>query len=263
MKKYTYYIPFIILILFGVIFTFLYFINNDYMSDVNKSLNNDINSLKVYLNKYNYDNQGTLDVVAKYKGAHGEAYPSDYSYSFFMNDNKLDIIDVSNYVSFELNKDFIDLIDKLSKVTFEDVDVKVNTEGLFNRVSSVEVIYDDIKVIKKDNNYNIVYKDNVINININKLGYLLTINDSFKMNAFIKSDNDTYSVVINDYAFYVEMRKNNILIKANSPSAIYNGLEVNVSFNKINEYKNKKIDNSVSNPIKRYVDSANLSVWRK
>lgn len=290
MKKLGVFFPVIILALFGIVFMSLYVVNKDFMNNTVNEVLNEVDSLNKYLNKYDYKTSGFLNVSAKYKGAHGESFPSDFSYKFKYENDALNIIDKSDYIRVVNNDKVLYFMKMISKLTKHDVVVKsinrnkitldvnkinkklntkynkayiiVKSTGIVKKVDSIDIIVDDIKISKSKNEYNISYDGNDIYVSTSKLGYTLKVNNIFKMNAFFKKEKDSYSVVINDYVFLIELKNNEIDVKASSPSAIYNGMDIVATFDNDVNTDNLLIDNSIKNPIKRYLDSADLSYWR-
>ena len=73
-----------------------------------------------YLGKRNYKTSGTLDVTAKYKGAHGEHYPGFFNYLFETNlENGIYTVSIGNkdgYVTKQYELELFELVQNLKEV---------------------------------------------------------------------------------------------------------------------------------------------------
>ena len=282
----------IIIILTAVIFLFT--MNND-----KKHIDYSIDLLREglnYLGKRNYKTSGTLDVTAKYKGAHGEHYPGFFNYLFETNlENGIYTVSIGNkdgYVTKQYELELFELVQNLKEVnttkldyvnykkvndTYElDIDVindalstdfkkctiDVTSTGILKDFESSTIKCDDnltIELTEKRTTIN--YYDNVIKIDKNENGFSLNMNDLMKMNTFYENDKSRHNIVIGDDVFYVEAMDNKLFLSVTSQAAIYNGMEITVTYkdivlNKINNLEEIEI------PIFRYFNEYKFNYWR-
>lgn len=266
--------------------------NSRFLLRESKNLFADYEVLYKYLNNHESINSGTIEVNAKYRGAHGENYPNyfnldylnetgkvtfsnnsgflEYSYNNEIQ-NKINIIknlklsDLKKIIKIKNNKIIVDKeqLNLLTNQNFKTVEINFNSHGLIKRIDNIEITLDELKLIKKDRVIEITYNNNLIRITLNSSGYNLNINDILKMNAFINDYKNTYSIIIKDKVFHVEYSDENLIIKALSEGSIYNGMDLivkkkdNISINKNNILTTDEI------PIIRYYSNVDINFWRK
>ncbi|MCH5167790.1 MAG: hypothetical protein J1F35_07910 [Erysipelotrichales bacterium] len=245
-----------------------------------------------FLTKYKIEKSGTLEVSANYRGAHGENYPSEYTYNYRLLD-KLYLED-KEYAEINYDKKILSLFNKLTKLkdidlsncsntkrkngkliitcdknyindiletNFKNIEVTVYTDGLFKEINHITINLDDINLTLNGNDLTIEYLDNSIKISFNGSNYYVNVNDLLKANIII---NDVYScsIVINDKVYYVEVRDNELYIKFNSQAAIYNSVSITAKYGSVTLEKEKLIDKLTDNPIANYIENSDFNIWR-
>lgn len=234
---------------------------------------------------------GKILTSALYKGAHGENYPKDFTYSFVYDKQVLTLendIGSNNRIlkdplvnilfqEITLNKEMFkvikeekikskyilyldeDTINDFLKSNFKEAKLEITASFLFFKIKEIKLFLDDFEITLVDNNVKIQMGNNLINLTINDNNYSLDINSRMRMNAFL-DEKQKYNVVINNNIIYVEVDKENILIKASTPSAIYNGLNLNIKSGTY-EIKNREHIDDINIPIWRYFDGLDLNYW--
>lgn len=300
MKKKIFIIASIVVSLIVIAFISIAIIQNiTYEKSFNVAINR-INNLlrdtKKYLSKYNYNLEGNVKVNAKYKGAHGEIYPSYFQYTFLIDEEKnnltfenngwyftkdidTSIIKIFNNINIDnldkiinvkeksIKSNKIDILlenDNINKIlgtNFKNTKMTIETYGIIiKKVSAINLILDDIKINYKDGTILISKDNNKLRIKLNSLGYSLNINDNLKMNVFLNEDKDQYNIVIYDKVFYLECLNNKVNFSTNTEAAIYNGLDLEIIFDNID--LNQKMETEEKEiPIFRYFNELNFNIW--
>lgn len=283
-------VSFILIILTAsIVIYYTFFKTNNDTQKVIDSLNNLITENYKYFNKFTYGNSGEVSVTAKYKGAHGENFPKDIMYEFnILEYNNLLLKNDTKVYKTNINNDFFKVYQYLKKLDNiknpfvidniqkqnKQINVTINPNH-FNKI--MQTNYQSIKVnIINTSTYTLYLDNQTINFNEssikttlndytytlvkNSQGYSLSINDELKLNAILGHDKNSYSLIINGKAFFIETENNHIIIRASSASSIFNGLNLDINFK-----DNKIIDNNIyqdndENPIIRYYSSLDLKV---
>ena len=268
-------------------------INNNKMNNIIEEVKNDIafkvEDFYVHFNKYTYTNMGSLNINAKYKGAHGEAYPANYTYDFKLVDYNLYIGDDIGYGIQTIDEQIINVINSLSSIKYQDDFIKIvnteevndgviitldnelfnkvfntkydniklliNVEGFIKELSSYTLTLDDVVIKVNDLKINIKESSNEINIILNKNGYSLSLNDKLKMNVFYLDNKNQYNIVINDKVILIETRDNEIYSVLSSEAAIYHSLELTYKFGIANINENIQYDDMNIVPLIRYLNN--------
>lgn len=280
------------ILLIGI--TSIFVVNNKKCEDKAIDLiNTHIQDISKFVNKYEVMNNGTLEINANYKGAHGESYPAKFTYNYelsdklyfendvytyldvntdvlhFLNNIKsIENIDVYKYTKKRSHKNVttysydVNHVNEILNTDFEKVEIKVFTKGIYKVIDYIEVSLDDNKITVNKKDIDITYKNNDIELVKNDAGYYLSINGKLKCNIFINNDNYSFSIVFNNTVYYLEIRDSGLVIKFTSPASIYNSIDIKVSY-KDNKVTKKKISNNFDdNPIIRYLSKSDLSLWR-
>lgn len=268
-------------------------INNNKMNNIIEEVKTDIidkvEEFYVNFNKYKYTNSGTLNINAKYKGAHGEAYPASYTYDFKLVDNNLHIGNDEGYGIQTINDQILSIINKLVSINYEDDFIKIvkkenvsngvlvtldsepfnkvfntkyqniklliNVEGFIKKLSNYTISLDNV-VIKVDNlKINIKESENEMNIILNKNGYSLVFNDIFKMNVFYLDNKNQYNIVIDNKVILIETKENEIYSVLSSEAAIYHSLELNYQFGNASINENVQYEDMNIVPLIRYLNN--------
>lgn len=268
-------------------------INNNKMNNIIEEVKTDIidkvEEFYVNFNKYKYTNSGTLNINAKYKGAHGESYPASYTYDFKLVDNNLHIGNDEGYGIQTINAQILSIINKLVSINFEDDFIKIvkkenvsngvlvtldsepinkvfntkyqniklliNVEGFIKKLSNYTISLDNV-VIKVDNlKINIKESENEMNIILNKNGYSLVFNDIFKMNVFYLDNKNQYNIVIDNKVILIETKENEIYSVLSSEAAIYHSLELNYQFGNASINENVQYEDMNIVPLIRYLNN--------
>ncbi len=282
----------IIIVLLLVFIASIYFINKNY---TNKQIDAFINKYQVfyqYINKHPIYDEGVIDVSANYRGAHGENYPNKFKYNYKLEDSLAYFSNEEGYKEYKYDSQLYELIKKIralapnelnniirnskikdnkvivdvseiNKITnsnIKEISITFNSSNIIKKLKSIEIKIDDIVVIIDDTNIDINSKNDNINIRINSAGYFLNINDTLKMNAFLNSDKNTYSIVIDDKVIRVEVSDTELKVFGGFESAIYNSIELSITKEKVSIVKTKELELE-SVPMLRYFINTDLSYW--
>jgi len=282
---------FIVIVLLIVL---VFVLKNNIIKDTKNILNENLNTIYNYINKYNYDNKGVMNITANYKGAHGSLNPVNFEYNFninYDNNNLYTTLENSEgYYTNVFNNNILSLYMKLKGneqvkniFTIKEIKEEFNKisfifdESIINKVLNSD--YKDFKLVINTNilyfgikDYKLYLDNNILNItndfkhisnddiriSINNNGYIINYKDSIKVNYKNKEDNDNYNISINDLALNLELGTD-IKVNINKEVSIYNGLDINISFkdvelNKNNEIKREEI------PLFRYFDNVNIDL---
>lgn len=282
----------LILLIIINIFTLIFVYNSCFISRESKTLLNNYKELYNYLNTHESFSSGTIEVIANYRGAHGENYPNFFNFDYINEDNTVTFTnssgslkysydnEISNIINilknmssselekiikYKNNKVLIDKdkLNELTKQNFKNVEVRFNYHGLVRKLDNIEITLDGLNMIIKDKVIEITYNNNVIKITLNSSGYSLNINDILKMNAFLNEYKNTYSIIIKDKVFHVEYSNEELVIKALSEGAIYNGLDLHVKNKENVNINNDSILTNDDVPIIRYYNNIDIEFWRK
>ena len=289
---------FIVLLLLFILFLFL---RDSIINNTRDNLNDAINNIYEYINKYNFDSNGVVSITAKYKGAHGSINPIDYSYSFSneYDGNKLYTLleNEDGYYINELDNELIDIYMKLRnnediKKIFSIKEIKDEFNKVIfifdvNYINKVlDTNYNDFRLVINSNllylgikDYKLLLDNNEINISsdfkdvsfddlrINKTdnGFNIKYKDSYRISYKNKNNMDKYDMSINDCAINIEMN-DSINIRVNKEVNIYNGLEIKIDFKDV-QFNKKKENNRNNIPLFKYFDNANIDmgglIWEK
>lgn len=290
-KKLIILISIVILLILILVSTFLVIRKKNTEKAIDKSMENIntiVQKMDNYLTNKTIFENGTLVATAKYKGAHGEKYPSVYNFNYELDKDTLNIKVGNNegYQENVINSKLIKIFLKLNSLTKEEIksvkedktinknnfnkvfgtnfnlvklDIKV--KGFLNREATTTLTLDNILVEINEKELIIHKGNNIIRIKVSDIGYSLFINDSLKMNMIASNDKDKYNIVIKDRSFYATITENEIEINTENQSAIYNGL--NLLFKKGTEkvLENNKISYD-DIPVFRYYNNLELEVWK-
>ena len=240
---------------------------------------------------FKFKNKGIAGVVASYKGAHGEKYPHDYTYSYvyengvvtFSNENgyydkevKLPIKVVTNLlnasfdrfvntkkcdttfneVTYELN---VKKINEALGTKYDKGTIKVEYEGIFGSYKDVIITLDDIKVVYTEDKFVITNGDNKIELTVSESGISFKINENVKGNYINKGK--LFNLVIAEDAYSVVIKDNGFSVRTSASHAIYSAFEINFEYSDI-EIKKNKLVQEIDIPVWRYLGDTNYKVWR-
>lgn len=234
--------------------------NDHVMDNFNNLLNDNIDFISSLA--YSYDESGSIDVTANYRGAHGENNPHDFSYLFNINHNQLIIGDSTGYNTID-NFVYLDLINyiadlknniNLSKVNNNtySIDTSKISDMLARKINSITFEVKTSGIVKKVNEVivHIKYKDieDVITLNgdltsgrgivfekefkYNKStnGISLQYGDDFKMNIFKMNDHVEYNIVKGTYVYKASLYEKVIKFNTSGDASIYRGLDMTINF---------------------------------
>lgn len=267
-------------------------INKDYTDKQIDSFLAKYDAFYQYISAHPIYDEGDIDVNANYRGAHGENYPNRFTFDYKLDDSlvllsnesgykeytsdnriykliegirKLDINNLNKILKeskIEDNKVIIDgnKISEITGLNIDNISITFNSSNIIKKLKRIDIDIDDIKISIEDNNIKIDYKDNNINIKINSSGYYMNINEKLKMNAFLNSNKNTYSIIIKDKVLSIEISDTDLKVLGGFESAIYNSIELMISKEeKIIEKGNELEINDI--PILRYFTNTDLSFW--
>lgn len=268
-------------------------------NNISKHIEYSIDTIKdglLFLQEHKYKDSGTLKVTAKYKGAHGEHYPKDFNYYFETNlENgkyKVTIGNTEGYVTKEYTNELNEIVENLKQIEISKIDylnyekegntyvldidvvndifdtnynkctIDIETEGIFNKYVSSTIKCDDELTIKlSDNKTTINYHENIIKIDSNETGFSININDELKMNTFYEDDSNRHSIVIGNDVYLVLASENKLYLSSSSQAAIYNAIEIDVTYDDIVLNKMVPLD-EIDIPIFRYFNEFEYNYWR-
>lgn len=283
-------------IVFYIYFLSAFLINNYREANlVNRSLSlisSYSEKLHESVSRYDVGLTGTIDVKANYKGAHGENYPAQYNYNFEVSDKlyfedtslsyfdintewlkvfsvlgRLKNLDLKKYLDITTEKNDIVVsydakyINDILGSEFENTYVKIHTRGITRKFDKIVITLDEI-VVTINNKEIIANSDgNEVRIVPNDAGFFIAINNVLRGNIFVNDDNCSGSLVIGDRVYYFEVSEDNAIVKFSNEASIYNSIEMNVHFSKLELTKMSVAANFDDNPIIRYLSEARYSLW--
>lgn len=285
-------IAIVIVLLIGIFCWFI--INNNKIEEKALDLiDTHIKDIDNFVNKYKVMNKGILEVSANYKGAHGESYPAEFTYNYELADKLY--MENEEYTYLDINESVFDMVNNITNIgeldvykynkkdvrnsvtiyyydveyinnifntNFKKVEIKVFTKGILKIVDYIEIDLDELKITIDNKELNIIYNNNDIDLVKNDSGYYLSINGKLKCNIFVNDDNSSFSIVLNNTVYYLEMSDDGLIIKFTSSAAIYNNIDIKVKYVDKELTKKKLADNFDDNPIIRYLSKSDLSLWR-
>lgn len=277
----------VIIAIFIVVLTFLN--KNKVINDYENLMRTNLDLVNNIVNKYEIQKSGYVEVVANYKGAHGENYPAIFNYNYLLSD-KLYLED-DHYVGIDLNDDLLKIISVLRKINkidinnydklkkessklyieydpkyinnligtdFKKVNVDVVLKGFIKKLEKIIINLDDIKIVI-DKNVNVLFEDINMDIKLDEKATYVNVNNKLKMNIFMK-DNYSFSIVINGQVYSLELTEEGANIKFNSSAAIYNSLSIKVKYKEMDLNLKDELVNINDNPIIRYLSESDFSI---
>lgn len=263
------------------------------IEDVNKDIVNKVDDFYNHINKYRYTNTGSLNINAKYKGAHGEAYPANYLYDFELINGSMYIGDETGYGIQTIDKQIINIINKIEDINYnnnfikivkkdnipdgilltldnelfnkvfntkyQNINLKINIDGFIKKLNNYILTLDNIVIKVDDLRINIKESNNQINIILNKNGYSLVLNDKLKMNVFYLDNKNQYNIVINNKVILVETKENEIYLVLSNEAAIYHSLELIFKFGSSSINKDIKYEDMNVIPLIRYLKNIDFN----
>lgn len=122
-KKKVILISIIIVIVIVIIITSIYH-NNKIYKNYEKQLEDKIEKIYNDINSYDYKGTGHIDLVANYRGAHGEANPANFNYDFNLTNTSLTLGNSDGYYTIGIPDDYKTYADnsikELSSYTIDD-----------------------------------------------------------------------------------------------------------------------------------------------
>ena len=254
----------LIVILIGLVLGVVFVINNNthVYDNYNKLLNDNLDFISSLT--YQYRREGTINVTANYRGAHGENNPHDFEYLFMVKDNKLFISDNDGFNYLE-DFNYLELINAVNNINdsvkptsikdgvieldtkvisdlcYRKIDsmyLEVSTKGFIKRVSETKLHIkyedkDDVIVFNEDltNGRGTLFNKEV-KYNKTTQGVSLQIGNDFKMNIFKKNDHIEYNIVSGEYTYRLFFYENKIKANVSGDAAIFRGLEMTFDFDK-------------------------------
>lgn len=272
-----------------VLLTFINYKSEACLDEYERIMNDKINLIQKSVDKYPIKGSGELEVVANYKGAHGENYPATFNYNYQVLDKiyfedthyssidnftpvmnvfktlkDLVKIDVKNYkhVSSSYKRIVLDYapsyINDVIGTNFKNVSVQINTKGLIKKIKDIHIFIDDEEIIIKNDEINI--SPGNIHITMGDDSVYLNVKDKLKMNLFLQNGENNYSIVLNNQVFSVQLSAGGANIKLSSKSSIYNSMSINVTYKNVSLKRDNELENYEDNPIIRYINGLNLSL---
>lgn len=281
---------FIIIILGALSLIMINISKNKCITNYESELSNKLNLISNTLNKYNIKSTGEVEVVANYKGAHGENYPAKFNYNYLVDDKIY--FENNEYSSIDFNKKIVDIInilkrvdkldikkyDKLTKksnniiitydnnyinnllaTNFNNISVSINMKGVVKKIKDINIKLDDINITVIGKDIEVKYKNNLINLTLDKSATYLNVNNKLKMNIFL-NNNYTFSIVLNNKVYSLELLNDGFNLKFNTSASIYNSLNISVKYKDVKVDKKNEALNYNDNPIIRYLRECDLSL---
>lgn len=263
---------------------------NKCLDEYKNKITSKINIVSNILNKYNIGLSGEVEVVANYKGAHGENYPANFNYNYLLED-KLYFED-EEYTSIEVNKNLLSVIDSLKnldnidiskykstvkkgnkikimydektlnevlKTNFKSIRAEINMSGIIKKIKEINIILDDINISVNGDDIHIAYDSKNIDLNLKEDATYVNVNNKLKMNIFTKN-NYNFSIVFNNQVYSLELLEDGLNLKFNTSASIYNSMSIKVKYKSVSLEKKREAENYNDNPIIRYLRESDLSL---
>lgn len=281
----------------GVVFLIIVFLlisvnasKNKCLDEYKDKISNKINIISSIVNKYSIGLSGEVEVVANYKGAHGENYPANFNYNYSL-DDKLYFED-EEYTSIDVNKNLLSVIDSLKnienvdvskyesvkksgnkikiiynekninevlKTDFKSISAEINMSGFIRKIKEINIILDDINITVNRDDLHIIYNSKTIDLNLKEDATYVNINNKLKMNIFTKN-NYNFSIVFNNQVYSLELLEDGFNLKFNTSASIYNSMSIKVKYKSVSLEKKREAKNYNDNPIIRYLSESDLSL---
>lgn len=271
--------------------TMLNFRSSSLTEDVINKLNDSINSLDKYANKFTIPLKGKVAMKANYKGAHGESFPREFNFNYVLEGNILYFSNDEGYNKLELNKELVDFFntfytkgvhDDIYYVVFEAKEEKddgtsinasldisrineyfdsnfkkaeltINKKNIIsNEVKDVTLSIDDYIITIDNNKYKIMYNDQIIDTNIVNNGYSLSVNNNVNMNVTYEKNVDNYNIVVDNFVYSLDISNNNVKFMANTRASVYNSIEVDFMGDEDVTVEKRNESSIINNPLTRY-----------
>lgn len=263
---------------------------NKCLDEYKNKITSKINIVSNILNKYSIGLSGEVEVVANYKGAHGENYPANFNYNYLFED-KLYFED-EEYTSIEVNKNLLSVIDSLKKLdkidvskfksivkkgnkikimydektlnevlktNFKSIRAEINMSGIIKKIKEINIILDDINISVNGDDIHIAYDSKNIDLNLKEDATYVNVNNKLKMNIFTKN-NYNFSIVFNNQVYSLELLEDGLNLKFNTSASIYNSMSIKVKYKSVSLEKKREAENYNNNPIIRYLSESDLSL---
>lgn len=263
---------------------------NKCLDEYKNKISSKINIASNILNKYNIGLSGEVEVVANYKGAHGENYPANFNYNYLLED-KLYFED-EEYTSIDINKNLLSVIDSLKnlenvdvskyksivkkgnkikimydektinevlKTNFKSIRAEINMSGIIKKIKEINIILDDINISVNGDDIHITYDSKNIDLNLKEDATYVNVNNKLKMNIFTKN-NYNFSIVFNNQVYSLELLEDGLNLKFNTSASIYNSMSIKVKYKSVSLEKKREAENYNDNPIIRYLRESDLSL---
>ncbi len=263
---------------------------NKCLDEYKNKITSKINIISSIVNKYDISPSGEVEVVANYKGAHGENYPANFNYNYTLDDklyfedeeytsidvnkNLLSVIgslknienvDVSKYESVKKSGNKIKImydektINEVLKTNFKSISAEVNMSGIIKKIKEINIILDDINITVNGDDLHITYNSKTIDLNLKEDATYVNINNKLKMNIFTKN-NYNFSIVFNNQVYSLELLEDGLNLKFNTSASIYNSMSIKVKYKGVSLEKKREANNYNDNPIIRYLSESDLSL---
>lgn len=260
------------------------------LDEYKNKITSKLNIVSNIVNKYNIGLSGEVEVVANYKGAHGENYPANFNYKYLLED-KLYFED-EEYTSIDVNKNLLSVIDSLKnldnidvskyksivkkgnkikiiydektinevlKTNFKSIRAEINMSGIIKKIKEINIILDDIKISVNGDDIHISYDSKNIDLNLKEDATYVNVNNKLKMNIFTKN-NYNFSIVFNNQVYSLELLEDGLNLKFNTSASIYNSMSIKVKYKSVSLEKKREAENYNNNPIIRYLSESDLSL---
>lgn len=230
---------------------------------------------------------GNLTANLYYQGAHKEPYKTTQQYTFFKKEEQIYLKNESGYtnirqktlleimnkwkkiekeekileiIHFSSKKNSIDLdtekINNTLHTNFQNTHGIIKTKGLWKKITEIELYFDDITVILKENNILIKKENNTLNISLTTNGYALNYNNQIKIQKEKTVEADNYHINIANNTFYLCKKEQELIFRSNIPKESFHSLELIFEKNEVDESITKKMSTEI--PFLKYLKSLNL-----
>lgn len=249
-----------------------------YLESYNTFIYEEIASFKEYPSL----ETGILTGSLYYQGAHKEPYPTNIEFTFFQENEELFIQNEKGYTNIIRSKEPIAImkalknrkvIEKILEITtkkdniitlncnnineifhqnFKTCKGKIKTTGLQKKINEIEIQLDDNILVLNDKH--ITYKSpyNDINLYLIPNGYSLNINNQLKIQKEQKEQEHTYHIIKNNDVFRINIAKDYVKFKIETPKDSFHSLELNLEEKVISKKKTNELQETI--PFIKYLN---------
>lgn len=264
-----------------------------------KEYNTQITNFITDLKKEPFIEEGTISGTLRYIGAHNEPYETEIVNHFLVQSNhnqtmvtlstkqnslsilceqdllelmnlwrkETDIENILEIKEIKQEKDVIvtlnpDKINQILNKNYQKATITFQFTGIIPTIKNAKLQLDDSTVTIENNIISINTVQNQITITLQKNGYLLSINENFKIQKEQKNDSNIYHIVKNDVALTLTTTKDEIRLSTSTKKEQFHSMDLTLK-QENKEDLQTTIGNIEQFPILKYLKALHIIDWRE